>query len=396
MYFAVLQSAKDILDLLLRLIPIPSLRKIISNGDSPLHAAILERNKVLLEMIVDRRQELLYQRTLRNNTPLHDAAYADGNLPIHLACQKRLDQVVKELLEIEWPKAGLFLNHKGQNIVRIAAMNGGDKITRNLLKHPKIDHDTVNERDVNGDTPLHLAARELRLWTLHYLSRHKMVNVNIVNKAVFTAREVVWMQRRIPRTGQELLANAILLRAGTRRRGNKLGMQSKISINEEWNVKDATNILLIVAILIATVSFTAGFTLPAPYLVLSFFFGSQGDPRLARRAYRFALNVVHVALLAMSGAFQAAIRLIVSNNTLLAHVTAIGFISIFVFLVFLVLVWFPLRVRLPICRQIADLVICIIVYTTYEPDDVSISDFLGDQPSRSSCKKRKIEAKLEN
>ncbi|KAI9100753.1 hypothetical protein K1719_024115 [Acacia pycnantha] len=442
MYFAVLESAEDILDLLLRLIPTPSLRKTISNGDSPLHAAILEQNAVLLEMIVDRRQELLYQRPLKNNTPIHYAAYAgykegvcimlkrspmiafqrnsDGNLPIHLACQKCHDQVVKELLEIEWPNAGLFLNHKGQNIVHIAAMNGGDKITRNLLKHPKIDRDTLNERDINGDTPLHLAARELRLWTLYSLSRHKMVNVNIVNNKGFTARDVVWMQRRIPPTVQEALAGVILFNAGTRLRGNELGMKSKISINKEWNVKEAANILVIVAILIATVSFTAGFTVPGGFYssdssitkergmallsnqtlfkifmafdtiaMYSSILGSivllwvpRGDPRLAERAYWFACTVVYVALIAMSVAFQAAIRLIVSNNTLLAHVvTVIGFISIFVFLFYLVSVRFPLGNRLPIFRQIADLLIGIFVYTTYGSNDVSDSDILGSQPS---------------
>ncbi|KAI9070991.1 hypothetical protein K1719_047044 [Acacia pycnantha] len=389
MYLAVLQYAPDILDLFLRLIPIPSLRETISTGDSPLHAAILERDTGQLQMIVDRRQELLYQRDLNNNTPLHYAAYAgykegvcimlkrspmiafqrnsDGNLPIHLACQKRHGQVVKELLEIEWPNAGLFLNHKGQNIVHIAAMKGRAKVIRYLLRHPKIDRDTVNERDVNGDTPLHLAARELRLWTLYSLSRHKMVNVDIVNNEGFTARDVVSMQRRIPMTRPELLAYAILLNAGTPRRGRHLGMQSRRSIDKEWNVKDAANILLIVTILIATVSFTAGFTVPGGFYSsdssitkergmallssqtlfkifmafdsIAMYCSTIGsimllwvpiaDPRFARTAYGNADIVVQVALIAMTVAFQAAICLIVSNDTLLAHVvTAIGCIFI--------------------------------------------------------------------
>ncbi|KAI9071049.1 hypothetical protein K1719_046987 [Acacia pycnantha] len=321
---------------------------------SPMYFAVLQQAKDLLQMIVDRRQELLYQRDSNNNTPLQYAAYAgykegvcimlkrspmiafqrnsDGNLPIHLACQKRRGQVVKELLEIEWPNAGLFLNHKGQNIVHIAAMKGEDKMTRYLLRHPKIHRDTVNERDVNGDTPLHLAARELRLWTLYYLSRHKMINVNIVNNEGITARDVLCLQSRIPRTRQEFLAGFILSRAGTRQRGDNLGMESKISINEDWNVKEAANL---------------------HHCFYHSSLGPMGDPRLARRAYQYAIFVVHVALIAMAVAFQAAIRLIVSNNTLLAHVvTAIGFFIIFVFLFFLVLLC-PYGMRLPIFRQIA-------------------------------------------
>ncbi|KAK4269838.1 hypothetical protein QN277_022945 [Acacia crassicarpa] len=430
MYLAVLQYAPDILDLLLRLIPIPSSGETISTGNSPLLAAVLERTPVLLQMIVDRRQELLYQKDLNNNTPLHYAAYADyeegvrimlkrspmiafqrnseGNLPIHLACQDRHRLVVKRLLEIEWPNAGLFLNHKGQNIVHIAAMNGGDKITRNLLRHPKIDGDTLNERDVNGDTLLHLAARELRLWTLFSLSRHKMVNVDIVNNEGFAARDVVRLHRRIPRTRPEFLADLILFRAGTRMRGNNLGMKSKPSNNEEWNVKDAANTLLIVAILIATVSFTAGFTLPGGFyssdssitkqrgmallssqtlfkIFMVFdtiamyisIIGSivllwvpRGDTRLAQRAYWFALFVVHAAILAMSVAFQAAICLIVGNNTFLANVvTAIGIYYIFGILYFVVLGWLPIETGFNIYRQISDLFIWIWIFIINGPDD---------------------------
>ncbi|XP_028787327.1 protein ACCELERATED CELL DEATH 6-like [Neltuma alba] len=287
MYLAVLIRDEDILYLLLRLIPIPS-GKTMSNGDSQLHAAISERTKGLLKKIADTRIELLYQRDENNNTPFHYAAYStymegvcmmletspmiafqrnsDGNLPIHLACKEGNVEVVKKLLEMDWSNnAGLFLDHKGQNILHIAAMKGRTHGVKNLVKHPKIHHDTINERDVNGDTPLHLASRELRLWTLLLLSQDQRIDVNLVNNNDLTARDVVWTQHRIPETRQELLANVILYNAGVDVKANMLSMPRTTSINKEWNVKDAANTLILVAILIATMTFAAGFTVPGGF-----------------------------------------------------------------------------------------------------------------------------------
>ncbi|XP_028796036.1 protein ACCELERATED CELL DEATH 6-like [Neltuma alba] len=332
MYLAVLIRDEDILYLLLRLIPIPS-GKAMSNGDSPLHAAILERTKDLLKKIVGTRKELLYQRDENNNTPLHHAAYfgyvegvcimlktspmiafqrnSDGNLPIHLACDKCRVEVIKKLLEIEWSNAGLFLNHKGQNILHIAAMKGRICVTKYLLKHPKIHHDTINERD--------------------------------------------------------FLANVILYNAGVDLKANMLSVPLTTSTNKEWNVKDAANTLILVAILIATVTFAAGFTVPGGFYssdgpipkqkgmalladqtlfkifmafntiaMYSSTIGSiillwvpVGDLRFATRAYANATIFVSVALMAMPVAFLAVIRLIVSNNIIVAHaISIIGFISV--------------------------------------------------------------------
>ncbi|XP_028787336.1 protein ACCELERATED CELL DEATH 6 [Neltuma alba] len=350
MYLAVLVRADDILYLLLRLIPIPS-GKPISNGDSPLHAALSERNKDLLKMIVDTEKELLYQRGENNNTPLYYAAYAgymegvcimletssmiafqrnsNGNLPIHLACEKGNVKVVKKLLEMDWSNAGVFLNKEG-----------------------------------------------------------------------FTARDVVRMKSKHPTTrSREYLANAILDCADVGLKANMLGVPHNTYTNE-WNVKDAANSLALMAVLIATVTFTAGFTVPGGFYssdgpitkqrglalladqtlfrifmvfntiaMYSSTIGSVillwvplGDFRFARIAYEHAKFFVDVALVAMPIAFLAAIRLIVSNNTLLAVVTSvIGFISIFFIIFIRMLGLLSLRIRDPKFRPISGLVIRIII-----------------------------------
>ncbi|XP_028787322.1 protein ACCELERATED CELL DEATH 6-like [Neltuma alba] len=172
-------------------------------------------------------------------------------------------------------------------------------------------------------------------------------------------------------------------------------------MREEWNVKDAANSLALMAVLIATVTFTIGFTMPGRFdssdgpilkqkglailadqtlfkifmafntiAVYSSSIGSVillwvslGDLRFVEGPYRLAQFFVHVALVAMPIAFLAAICLIVSNNTLLAIViTVIGFISIS-FIIFIgILGSFPRRyIHSPVSRQIADILIRIIV-----------------------------------
>ncbi|XP_054779656.1 uncharacterized protein LOC129287498 isoform X1 [Prosopis cineraria] len=66
-----------ILGHLLEKIAIPSDDQAISSGDSPLQAAILERNTELLKYIVRQGpEELMYQKGERHNSPFHYAAYA--------------------------------------------------------------------------------------------------------------------------------------------------------------------------------------------------------------------------------------------------------------------------------------------------------------------------------
>ncbi|XP_054779707.1 protein ACCELERATED CELL DEATH 6-like isoform X2 [Prosopis cineraria] len=264
----------------------PQIGTFIGVGGTPLFAAISKRNTTLLkEIVADEKQQLLYLRDEHGNTPLHYAAYSsyvegvrelltksnlvafqrnlNGDLPIHIACRNRHVQVVKELLSGGWPYTRIWLNNKGQNILHIAAESGQNDMVKFLLKHSDIHAANVNEKDLNGDAPLHLASRKLHLWTLLHLSRDERIDVNLVNDQSLTARDIVWMQTKYPRTGQELLARMILKTAGIPLNKNLIRMPR--AANKEWNVKDGANSLITVAVLIATVTFAAGFTVPGFY-----------------------------------------------------------------------------------------------------------------------------------
>ncbi|XP_054779826.1 protein ACCELERATED CELL DEATH 6-like [Prosopis cineraria] len=459
MYLAVLTGDLEILHRLLQ-IPFPS-NLTISNcrGNSPLHAAILERKPDVLQEILNVREELMYLRDENEETPLHCAARvgylegvsvllnksnltafqknSEGNLPVHLACEGGHVRVVKKLLEEKcpWPDVRLWLNNNGQNMFHIAARNGEKNVVKYLLKNPKIIHDeTMNEKDVNGDTPLHLASRNLCLWTLLHLSRDKKIDVNLVNNEGFTARDIVRVQSKIPMRHQEFLADVILKSAGVPLKTNILGVGHVASINREWNVKEAANTLILVAILIATVTFAAGFTVPggihdpddkipkergkavfACHTLFDIFMtfntiamysstlGSiillwvqLGDRHFAEGVYRFAKIFVYVALLTMPIAFLAAICLTVSNNPLLTCIlSVIGFIFIFFILFARILGRFPLGIRLPVVRQIGDLFIRIILILFYEKNDILLGEEGGINQYHPNEKANKVINKVD-
>ncbi|XP_054789833.1 protein ACCELERATED CELL DEATH 6-like [Prosopis cineraria] len=387
----------------------------------------------VLKEIVDKKEELMFLTDEDGNTPLHYAAftgYVEGvrellnkstlvafqrnsksNLPIHFACGKGHIQVVEELLRVQGPRASFSLNNEGRNILHIASMRGKSKMVKYLLKHPKINSKTVNEKDLlNGDTPLHLASRKLYLWTLDHLSRDKRIIVNLVNDQGLTAIDIIRSQSKFPMTRIEfykrlrhvttylldlitlqLGACMILIYAGASlKHNNKL--RPKRVVNKEWNENDGANTLIIVAVLVATVTFAAGFTIPGgvyssddpvpkkrgiavlsdqtlfkifmTFNTIAMYCSTFGtilllwrhlpDRRVSIRAYHISKIFVQLALGTMPVAFVAAILLVVRNDSFLAYLTSIiAFIFVFVILLLGLLGYFPTRsISLPVFRQV--------------------------------------------
>ncbi|KAL4328013.1 hypothetical protein HN51_035267 [Arachis hypogaea] len=395
-------------------------------GNSPLHAAILKRNSGLIEYILEKRPELIHLRDEKGSTPLHYAASIDylkgvqillrkstssnalawnkkGHLPIHVACKKGHVDIVKELLQLEWPTSMDMFSKKGQNILHVAAKNGQDNVVRFILKEKKLlfEKHLVNERDRNGNTALHLAAKHLYPQVLLSLTRDKRVDMQIMNNQGLTAQDIVLVRSKAPLKHREYLSLMILYSAGVPQSETARSMlrRRKEPPKIDW-IKDRINTLMLVAILIATVTFAAGFALPGSvyssddpdpnqrgmavlvhkpmFQVFSvcntvamysstlgsfvLLWAQLGDFHLAGSAYNFALHMVAVALVTTSTAFMAAVRLVVSNVPWLANViTVIGSIFLLLIVFFYVLLIFPLGTRHPVMRHVAIILIRILI-----------------------------------
>ncbi|KAF7837030.1 protein ACCELERATED CELL DEATH 6-like [Senna tora] len=358
LYWAIQYRLYTIIDILLEAPfsdnkPLP-----MCHGNSPLHAAISRHNAALINEIVAKKPELMYLRDEDGGTPLHYAAAigyvegvrilsnksaltalewnAKGHLPIHLACEKGRVTVVKEFLQQEWTHDSRLLVNKKETVLFTAGGRMTDK-----------------GRSMN----------------------HK--------------RKIVIPHR------------------------------------VEW-IKDRVNTLMLVGILIVTVTFAAGFTVPgsvygsddpSPHkrgmavlgkkwmfqvfvlfntiAMYSSTFGSflllwaqLGDFHLALKSFESALLMVGVALVTMTLAFTAAVRLVVSNVPWLANlITIIGIIFLSLILSLSIIEIFPLDYRKPLLRQVSDFLMWFSISLYGSPPKVKAKkhlSFVASQTTRTS------------
>ncbi|KAI4352839.1 hypothetical protein L6164_007053 [Bauhinia variegata] len=330
----------------------------------------------ILDRILRERPELKHMKDEKGSTPLHWAALLGhlegvrklldqdsasalewnekGYLPIHLACKKDHVSVVKEILKkVEWLDPLDLLNQKGQNILHMAAKNGKHEVVKFILREKKLDK-LLNEKDNKGNTPLHSASKYLH---------------------------------------PKLLSSEILLYAGTplSENGKLFGNGGSKRPQVQW-IKDHASTLMLVTILVATVTFSAGFTVPgglidsddkditnigmatlknelmfkvfiicdvvalysSTFAAFILLWAKLGDFHMAVSATHFALLLAAVALVTMSTAFMAAIYLIVRKLCWLAHTVIItGIIFLSMFLLGFALLIFPTGAPIPLLNYIA-------------------------------------------
>jgi len=172
----------------------------------------------LIEEILKKKPELVYLRDEDEGTPLHYAAYIGyaegfrillensfqksdqtflegnkkGHLPIHLACKRGHLKVVKKFLQHKCvTNLHVLLNQKGQNILHVAAKNGKSKVVQYLLGNSKIDQSIINQKDNNGNTPLHLASINLFPKVLYLFTQDKRTDVKLSNNNDLTAQDII-------------------------------------------------------------------------------------------------------------------------------------------------------------------------------------------------------------
>ncbi|KAJ4770013.1 Ankyrin repeat family protein [Rhynchospora pubera] len=220
-----------------------------------------------------------------------------GKLPLHLAAASGHHQVAEKLVDQQdgrkfclWP-AGKYEYLP----VHIAAINGKhtimkmlvdkckdvlDKTTRrkeNLLHLAVIANclDSVhylinegvnpNEKDVDGNTSLHLACYNKNHQVITYLLDHECIEVNSTNSRGLTPLDVLSISSRYSAT--DISVMSILRRAGgeeTTKRGN-----SKSYFSNTKNQSDAQTLLL-GATLVATITFVAISNPPGGFIAPQF------------------------------------------------------------------------------------------------------------------------------
>ncbi|XP_042501843.1 protein ACCELERATED CELL DEATH 6-like [Macadamia integrifolia] len=267
-------------------------------GSTPLHAAIIKRDREVVGLVLRFKPELVLATDAKGRNPLHYAAsigYFDGIIelfkvdtlpayqadsgglyPIHLAAISGHIKVIQLLLE-GCPDSWKLLDKVSWNILHIAAGIGKENVVKYILKTPALEM-LINERDYNGDTPLHLAAMGRHSKVVCVLTRDSRVNMSIMNYSNLTALDIAEQKSITEKNGATLasfrkLLTLTALRIANAPRGQKLdafhGRYSflpptmpPLKPHTGFFNRTIAAQLLLVSTLVAIVTFIAGFTIP--------------------------------------------------------------------------------------------------------------------------------------
>ncbi|KAL3714650.1 hypothetical protein ACJRO7_006540 [Eucalyptus globulus] len=229
----------------------PSLDPSRIEGLPPVHGAVACKQYDSLGEILRKNMKLFAMRDSGGGNVFHLAAFwnvpevfellqpkteylareqdNNGDLPIHIASKMGHVELIDKLHPVsQW------VNGKGQTVLHVAAKYGREEVVRFILKHPDL-RKMINERDRDGNTPSHLAAKNLQPAALVHLQL-----VCILLKTVSAERP----DRFIVKPEARDKVYGVIIFPG------------------RDYLKDAINALLVVAALVTTVTFAAGFAVP--------------------------------------------------------------------------------------------------------------------------------------
>ncbi|KAF8393841.1 hypothetical protein HHK36_020039 [Tetracentron sinense] len=282
------------------------------NRLTALHAATILDNYAITELLVKNRPELIKERDILGRTALHYAASygrlhvaelllesdtsvayivdEDGKSPLHFAAGNGNLSITEKI--IEWyPDAVDLVDNNGQNAIHFCISNYkhvesyNQRVLDYFTRDVRYDQ-LLNQRDKDGNTPLHLAVIRCSPNMVRSILKHQGgLDINATNKDGMTPLDLAISPGKRATSKKEYVVyshlNSVKAKGGIRGPllQQRFHLEDARKVEEEYisRRKEIKSTQMVVATLIATVTFAAAYQTPGGYR-------SDGQATLAREA----------------------------------------------------------------------------------------------------------------
>ncbi|KAF5948789.1 hypothetical protein HYC85_014746 [Camellia sinensis] len=207
------------------------------------------------------------QRLLQLHTDIVYMSDQDGLSPLHVAASRGHTNIIKEIIQC-CPDSGELLDLRGQNTLHFAVLGGKSSVVRYILETTELEG-LINQTDNDGNTPLHLATRERKSWIARYLIWDERVDQraknNIGQTAIDYEESIRKAYSRFPKKSKNWRQPWSLNKWTTKEKIPPSTSEEGAAADKMETYKQMGHTLLMVATLIATVTFAAAFTIPGGF-----------------------------------------------------------------------------------------------------------------------------------
>ncbi|XP_022143169.1 ankyrin-2-like [Momordica charantia] len=260
-----------------------------------------------IEALVRWRREMIGKRDNLGMTPLHYAAFygrieamklfleydssailllnKNGDSALHIAAFEGHINVLEELIKCR-PDCYNLINNKGRTPLHSAVLGRQVAAVEFILKTPTLERLT-NKQDKDGNTALHLAVLHKFYAAIHIITDSTKLSARIVNNRFLTPFDVsdehdeevsraavscLDLKMGLMTMHQSAKAQLEKMNKELRENGREEKKTSssfilnKKSDDQNSELHAALEVILLVAMLVATVTFAAGFTVPGGFI----------------------------------------------------------------------------------------------------------------------------------